>query len=169
MRTADIAMAAAVASLYAAVTYAFAPISFLPFQVRVSDALIMLPAALGAPAVLGVALGCLVANMFPYGYAPNIIDIVFGSAANLLAGYAVYKLAYGKVGKRRMLLSSLVAALIVTAVVGSYLPFIIPLEGEVTLLTLLTIGWLGVLPGEIVAVVLLGVPLAEVVKKASVA
>lgn len=162
-----IATASVVAALYATITYAFAPISFLPFQVRVSDALIMLPSALGWPAVAGVTLGCAVANMFPYGYAPNIIDIVFGSLANLVAGSLVCLASYRR-GARRLTAAAALAIAAVTAIVGSYLPFIIPLEGEVTLLTVLTVGWLGVLPGEVVAIGVLGVPLALAVKRVKV-
>ncbi|RLG02334.1 MAG: QueT transporter family protein, partial [Thaumarchaeota archaeon] len=75
------------AALYFALTFILAPISFLPLQVRVSDSLIMLSAVLGLPVVYGVFLGCILANLFPVGYPPNPVDVVFGSLANLIASY----------------------------------------------------------------------------------
>ena len=82
------------AALYFLLTFILAPISFLLFQVRVSDALIMLSAVLGLPVVYGVFLGCIFANLFPVGYPPNLLDVVFGSIANLVAPYTVYRICY---------------------------------------------------------------------------
>lgn len=78
----EIALTAILAAVYAIGTVALAPISFLAFQVRVTDAIIPLAFYLKRPAVVGVTIGCIVANLFsPLGF----IDILFGTVANFLA------------------------------------------------------------------------------------
>lgn len=143
-----------IAALYFLLTFMLAPISFLPFQVRVSDALIMLSAILGLPAVYGAFLGCLFANLFPVGYPPNPLDIVFGSLANLLASYTVYRLCYGRLSKFRVLASSIISSLIIALIVGSYLPILI--LPSFSWWDVVWLGYLGVLPGELIAQSLIG-------------
>lgn len=79
----QIAFAAAVAALYAVMTY-FADVFGLGFgavQVRFSEALCVLP-FLFPGAVPGLFIGCLIANILsPYG----MIDVICGSAATLIA------------------------------------------------------------------------------------
>ena len=74
---------AVIAALYAALTIALAPISYGPLQFRVSEVLTALPFLMPG-SVLGIALGCVIANL----YTGSILDIVFGSLATLLAGLA---------------------------------------------------------------------------------
>ncbi len=150
-------------ALYFLLTFIFAPISFLPFQVRVSDALIMLSAVVGLPAVYGVFLGCILANLFPVGYAPNPFDVVFGSLANLIASYLVYRIAYGKPDKLRIIASGAISSAVVTLIVGSYLPFII--LPNVSWIDMLWLGYLGVLPGEVVAQIAIGGSIVMALKK----
>ncbi len=137
------------AALYFTLTFMLAPISFLPFQVRVSDALIMLSAVLGLPAVYGVFLGCFFANFFPVGYPPNPLDIAFGSLANLIASYTVYRICYNRLSKIRVVFSSVVSSLIISLIVGSYLPILI-LPGF-SWWDVVWAGYVGVLPGELIA------------------
>jgi uncharacterized membrane protein len=158
----NIVTSAVIASMYFVLVFALAGISFLPFQVRIADMLVMLPSVVGLPAVYGVTLGCFVANAFaPYGANP--IDMSLGSLANLLAGYVVYKLAYKRESYRVLILSSIAASAIITVVVGSYLPVVIGIDASLE--NVLLIGWVGVLPGELVSVVLLGVPVSKVLKR----
>lgn len=72
--------AAVIAALYASLTILLAPISYKVVQVRVAEALTVLPAFTPA-AVPGLFIGCLIANI----YGGTIIDIIFGSLATLLA------------------------------------------------------------------------------------
>lgn len=142
-------------ALYFTITFLLAPISFfLPFQVRVSDALIMLSAVFGLPAVYGVSLGCLFANLFPVGYSPNPLDIVFGSLANLAASYTVYRICYSRLSRLRIILSSLLSSLIITLIVGSYLPILI--LPSLSLWDMIWVGYIGVLPGELIAQSIIG-------------
>ncbi len=144
-----VAMTIVFASLYFVLTFILAPISFLPFQVRVSDALIMLSAVLGLPVIYGVFLGCIFANLFPVGYPPNPLDVILGSIANLAASYLVYLICYGKIGRFRVPLAGVASSMVITLIVGSYLPFLI--MPNVSWWSVVWIGYLGVLPGELVA------------------
>jgi len=157
-----VAEAAVIAAAYFALTWVLAPISFLPFQVRFSDSLIMLSAVFGGSAAWGVFLGCVIANCFPVGYPPNIIDIAFGSLANLVSGYVVLALTrrYSRV---RLVAASLASSLIVTLIVGTYLPIII--LPKFTVRDILFLGYLGVLPGELISQTVLGVWIVEGVRR----
>jgi len=83
-----ITQSAAIAAVYAALTLAFHPLSFLQAQLRVSEILTVLP-ALTSAAIPGLFIGCLISNLFsPVGIA----DIVFGSIATLAAAFMSYKM-----------------------------------------------------------------------------
>ena len=81
---------AVIAAVYVALTLVFAPISFGPMQLRVSEALTILP--LFTPAAIpGLFVGCLLANLLG-GCA--VLDIVLGSIATLIGaalGYVLRK------------------------------------------------------------------------------
>ena len=69
-----------IAALYVALTLVFAPISFGAMQVRVSEALTILP--LFTPAAIpGLFLGCVLANLLG---SAVLLDVVFGSLATLI-------------------------------------------------------------------------------------
>lgn len=74
-------LSAAVAALYAVLTLIFAPISYGPVQFRIAEALTLLP-FLFPPAVPGLFVGCLTANIFS---SMGLIDIVAGSLTTLVA------------------------------------------------------------------------------------
>ena len=75
-----IAQAAMIAAVYVVLTFVFAPISFGEIQVRISEALTILPVFTPA-AVPGLFVGCLLGNMLSGAYLP---DVIFGSLATLL-------------------------------------------------------------------------------------
>lgn len=82
-----IIQAAIIAAIYAVLTIAFAPISYGEIQVRISEALTILPYFTPA-AVPGLFIGCIIANLLsPVG----ILDVVFGSLASLIAAYLTYR------------------------------------------------------------------------------
>jgi uncharacterized membrane protein len=72
-----------IAAIYAALTIALAPISYGEVQVRVAEALTVLPYYFPA-AVPGLFIGCLIANLFG---GNGLLDIVFGSLATLSAAW----------------------------------------------------------------------------------
>jgi uncharacterized membrane protein len=79
---------AIIAAIYVAVTLLLAPISFGPIQVRVSEALTVLP-VLFPEAIPALYIGCLLANV---GSPLGLVDILGGSAVTLLAAIATYRL-----------------------------------------------------------------------------
>ncbi len=146
-----------VASLYAALyatitileTVTVGTLAYGPIQVRVSDALLPLPMIHGVPAAIGLAIGCFIANAYATG---NIIDMVFGSIANLVAGVLAAKASKGK-----PLLASTYAVLAVTLIVGTYLPLLFPIP--------LWFSYANIFAGEAIAIYLIGYPLLKILQK----
>ncbi|MBE5996834.1 MAG: QueT transporter family protein [Lachnospiraceae bacterium] len=79
-----IAQGAAIAALYVALTLVFAPISYGAVQVRIAEALTILPLFTSA-AVPGLFIGCLLANIIG---GAIIWDVIFGSIATLIGAVA---------------------------------------------------------------------------------
>jgi uncharacterized membrane protein len=77
---------AIIASLYLAITLLFAGVSFQTVQVRVAEALTVLPFFF-PEALWGVALGVALANLFsPFG----VVDLVCGSLLSLIAAFGTF-------------------------------------------------------------------------------
>lgn len=86
--TRDLTLAAIVAALYAALTLLFPGQSYGYTQLRVSEALTVLPFLFPAAAP-GLAVGCLIANLLsPYG----LIDVACGTLATALAAFLTMKM-----------------------------------------------------------------------------
>ena len=77
----SLCIGAVIAALYTVMTVALAPISYGAIQCRVSEALTILPVLL-PEAVPGLAVGCLIANLFG---SATVWDVVFGTLATLIA------------------------------------------------------------------------------------
>ena len=79
---------AAIAAIYVVLTVVFAPISFGPVQLRIAEALTILP--LFTPAAIpGLFLGCVLANLIG---GAIVWDVVFGSLATLIGAVLGYLL-----------------------------------------------------------------------------
>lgn len=137
---------AIIAAVYAAVTVILAPISYLGMQVRVSEALTILP-FIFPESVIGLFIGCLIANI--YG-GLGLIDIIFGSLATLLAGYLTSRMP-------NQYLAPLPPVLVNAVVVGFILNFTLKLP---LFLTMLTVGI-----GQFLACYVIGLPLLYWLKK----
>ena len=87
-KTAFLTQAAMIAALYVALTYIFAPISFRAVQVRIAEALTILP-VFTAAAVPGLFVGCLLGNLLSGALIP---DVIFGSFATLIGAVFTRKL-----------------------------------------------------------------------------
>lgn len=87
-RVQRITQAAAIAALYVVLTLVFAPISFGPIQLRIAEALCILPMFTPA-AIPGLFIGCLLANLIGGGV---ILDVIFGSLATLIGAALGYLL-----------------------------------------------------------------------------
>ena len=79
---------ALLAALYTALTFAVPVLSFGMMQLRLSEAMTVLP-VLWPPAALGLTAGCAAANLIGFFAGVNplgLVDAVVGSFATLLAG-----------------------------------------------------------------------------------
>ena len=156
MNTKELSLTAVIAALYAAIVILLAPISFGPIQLRVADALIPLAALLGLPAVYGVAIGALVANTY---WFLSPIDVVLGAAANLVAGYLIYRY------KDQIIPASLAASAVIGLTVGGYLWLFFP---PPSILGLQLPAWLGMMISitlsSILAITVIGVALLKLLE-----
>ena len=84
--------AAMIAAVYVVLTLVFAPISFAEVQVRIAEALCVLPFFTPA-AVPGLFVGCLIANILGGAILP---DIILGSLATLIGAVCSYLLRGNK-------------------------------------------------------------------------
>lgn len=146
MNSKRIARIAAVAAIYIVLTIAFAPFSYGPVQVRISEALTVLPFFM-PESVLGLFIGCLLANIFgSYG----LIDIIFGSLATLLAAYLTSKMT-------KWFWAPLPPVLVNAVVVGLMLHYVAGFPLAPTML------WVGL--GQAVACYGLGLPVLYLLKR----
>ena len=82
------AQAAMIAAIYVVLTIVFAPFSFGEVQVRIAEALTILPVFTPA-AIPGLFIGCLIGNILGGALLP---DIIFGSLATLIGALFTYLL-----------------------------------------------------------------------------
>ena len=80
--------AAAIAAIYVVLTLVFAPISYGEIQVRIAEALTILPFFTPA-AIPGLFIGCLIANVIG---GSIVLDVVFGSIATLFGAAGTWLL-----------------------------------------------------------------------------
>jgi len=142
----SLAVSGLVAAAYAVVTVLFAPISYGHIQVRISEALTVLP-FLFPQAVPGLFIGCLIAN-FAGGF--GILDVALGSGATLIAAVLTAKMP-------NVWLASVPPVAVNMAVVGGYLSFLLDIP---FLLCALYVGL-----GQIVACCFLGIPLVLLLER----
>jgi len=87
-RTEFIMYSALIAAIYVVLCVMFQPISYGAIQVRVAEALTILPYFTPA-GIPGVTIGCLLSNILS---GANILDIVFGTIATLIGACGSYAL-----------------------------------------------------------------------------
>ncbi|NLY44022.1 MAG: QueT transporter family protein [Clostridiaceae bacterium] len=145
--------AAAIGAVYAVLTIALAPISYGIMQVRVSEAMTILPYFTPA-AIPGLFIGCLIANI--YG-GLGIIDIVFGSLATLVAAFLSYKLRKWK------FLVPIPPIIINAIVVGIVLYYAFLYEPQFKSPLIVIMGWVAL--GQLISCYGLGYPLMVMLEK----
>ena len=149
MKTKYLAEAAVIAAIYALLTIVLAPISYGAVQVRISEALTVLPFFTPA-AVPGLFVGCIAANiMSPY----RLADLIFGSAASLIGAIGSYLL------RKKPLLVPLAPVISNGIIVDAMLYYVyeVPLP--------LIVQMLYVALGEVVACYAIGYPLMKYLNK----
>lgn len=144
-----IIQAAVIAAVYATLTIILMPFSYGVMQVRVSEALTILPYFTPA-AIPGLFVGCLVANLIsPYG----MIDMVLGSGATLIAAVCSYFL------RNKPFLVPLPPVIANGVIIGAmlYYAYAVPMP--------LIACMLWVAAGELIACYVIGYPLLRLLKK----
>ena len=142
-----------IAAVYVVLTVLFAPFGFGEIQIRVSEALTILP--LFTPAAIpGLFIGCFVGNILGGAVLP---DIIFGSLATLIGAIGTYLL------RKRSIYIAILPPIILNAAI---VPFILRYAYSVPLpipLMMLTVG-----AGEVISCGILGIILSKGLNKASV-
>ena len=142
----NLCLSGIIAALYAGLTILFQAISFGTVQVRVSEAMTLLPILMPA-AVPGLTIGCLIANLICSTWQ----DWVFGTLATLIAAVLSRRL------RHNLYLAALMPVVSNALIVGImlYLMF-----GGSWWLNILTVG-----AGEALACFVLGIPLVKALEK----
>ena len=148
-KTLFLAQAAVIAAAYTVLCIAFAPLSYGEIQVRIAEALVILPFFTPA-AVPGLFAGCLLSNILG---GSVLVDVIGGSIATLIGAVGSYYLRRNKV---LILIPPILANVLIVPFVlrygyGTNLP--IPFM-------MLTVGI-----GEIIAVGVLGSVLLRALEK----
>lgn len=150
MNTRSLCMTAIIAALYAALTLGFQAISYGAVQFRIAEAMTLLP-ALFPEAVPGLAIGCLVSNLFsPLG--TTLYDVVFGTLATLLAALLTRCIRAG------IWLRALPPVVCNAVIVGMVLTYAYGID--LLWMNMLTVGL-----GEAVVCYALGVPMTKLLEK----
>ena len=152
---------ALVAALYTVLCLAFAPLSYGAVQVRVSEALCLLP-VFGADYILGVTAGCFIANLLGVSMGTTMaIDVVFGTLATLLG--CIFTWLLRRVRLFRLALPAALPPVLCNGVIiGLEISFFFT-DGAATLpvmlFNMLTVGL-----GEILSCCILGVALVRLIE-----
>ena len=142
--------AAMIAALYVVLTLVFQAISFGEIQVRIAEALTILPAFTPA-AIPGLFIGCLIGNIVGGSILP---DIIFGSLATLIGAYFTYLLR--KQNKFLAPLSPIISNIIIVPFIHRYAyGFNLPIP-----IMMLTVGI-----GEVISCGVLGMILYAALQK----
>lgn len=151
---------AVIAAVYVVLCLVLAPFSYGAIQVRIAEALCLLP-VFGAEYIIGVTLGCFLANLF----GSTIIDVVFGTIATLLACLVTYRLRNVRI-KGLAIPASLPPVLFNAVIVGIEITIFFTdytaMSAPVWLLCLTNGITVGI--GEVISCTILGVALVKLIE-----
>ena len=151
-KTQFLAEAAMIAALYVVITILLAPFGFGEIQLRVSEALTILPVFTPA-AIPGLFIGCLLGNILS---GAIVLDIIVGSIATLIGAFGTYMLRQHK-------LIAPIAPILANALL---VPFVLKYGYSVLLpipLMMLTVGI-----GEVISCGIFGIGLMRILEKTGV-
>ena len=148
---------AVIAAVYVVLCLALAPFSYGAVQVRIAEALCLLP-VFGADYIVGVTLGCFLANLL----GSTVIDVVFGTLATLLACLVTYKLRNVRV-KGLAIPASLPPVVFNMLIVGAFeITFFFSDTAPTAALAAFNAVAVGI--GEIISCTIVGVALVKLVE-----
>ena len=148
---------AVIAAVYVVVCLVLAPFSYGAVQVRVAEALCLLP-VFGAEYIVGVTLGCFLANLL----GSTVVDVVFGTLATLLACLVTYKLRDVRV-KGLAIPASLPPVVFNMIIVGAFeITFFFSDSAPTAAMAAFNAVTVGI--GEIISCTILGVALVKLIE-----
>ena len=148
---------AVIAAVYVVLCLALAPFSYGAVQVRIAEALCLLP-VFGTEYIVGVTLGCFLANLL----GSTVIDAVFGTLATLLACLVTYKLRNVRV-KGLAIPASLPPVVFNMLIVGAFeITFFFSDTAPTAALAAFNAVAVGI--GEIISCTIVGVALVKLVE-----
>ena len=148
---------AVIAAVYVVVCLVLAPFSYGAVQVRVAEALCLLP-VFGAKYIVGVTLGCFLANLL----GSTVVDVVFGTLATLLACLVTYKLRDIRV-KGLAIPASLPPVVFNMIIVGAFeITFFFSDGAPTAMLAVFNAVTVGI--GELISCTILGVALVKLIE-----
>lgn len=152
MKTRQITFAAVIAALYVALCFLTQPISYGIVQLRVAEMLAIAPLLFGWSGVIGLSVGCAIANtMSAYG----VLDIVLGTSITLISAILTMLLSKHK----------FVALLPPVVLNALFLPIIWMWLGEELVYHMVM---LSLLVSQALAIYVLGLPVYYGLKKAGI-
>ena len=148
---------AVIAAVYVVVCLVLAPFSYGAVQVRVAEALCLLP-VFGAEYIVGVTLGCFLANLL----GSTVVDVGFGTLATLLACLVTYKLRDIRV-KGLAIPASLPPVVFNMIIVGAFeITFFFSDGAPTAMLAVFNAVTVGI--GELISCTILGVALVKLIE-----
>ena len=148
---------AVIAAVYVVVCLVLAPFSYGAVQVRVAEALCLLP-VFRAEYIVGVTLGCFLANLL----GSTVVDVVFGTLATLLACLVTYKLRDIRV-KGLAIPASLPPVVFNMIIVGAFeITFFFSDGAPTAMLAVFNAVTVGI--GELISCTILGVALVKLIE-----
>ena len=155
----NLARCAVVAALYVVLCMALQPLSYGAVQVRVAEALCLLP-VFGAEYIAGVVLGCFLANLL----GSTIVDVILGTLATLLACVVTYKLRNVRIGGLAIP-ASLPPVAFNAVIIGIEIAVLFPEPGSSAPLWLACVSnGISVGIGELISCTVLGVLLVKIIE-----
>lgn len=157
---------AMIAAVYTVVSVALAPITYGNIQVRIAEALTLLP-IIYPPAIWGVTLGCALTNLVGAMTGMNILgfmDVFVGTFATFLAAVCTYRLRNIEF-KGLPLLAAFMPVLFNAIIIGLELAVVF-FPAAITsgfIISALEVGF-----GELVSCFVIGIPLIKVLAKTKI-
>jgi len=153
-----------ISALYAALSLALGYYAFGPIQVRISEALTLLPLLAPWP-IWSLTLGCALTNLIGAAMGTNLLgywDVLWGTLATLIAALLTY--GFRKVTYKKIPVLSIGMPILINGLIIGY---------ELTLalgpntLGMFVFYALSVAVGEAISVIVIGMPLIHYLKKSN--
>jgi len=165
--TKNIAICGMIAAVYTVLVLATPMLSYNMVQIRIAEALTILP-VITPVAIWGVGLGCFVANLVGWLTGANplgAIDTVVGTAASVIAGIITYRLRNFRI-RGWPLLSALSPVIVNAIIIGAQLTILVYGGSPSLRVFLINAAWVGA--GQMIACVVLGLPLLRAVERTNI-